>query len=318
METTLGIDVSKHKFDVALLRGGKIKTKAFKNNATGFKQLLEWIQKQQASDLHACLESTGTYGLALAAALHEAGYPVSIVNPARIKGFAQSELIRTKTDVSDARLIARFCAALKPALWTPPSQQAKTLQSLVRRLDVLLEMQQQERNRLATSEPIVQAALQEHIDYLSAAIQTTKQQIQHYIDDDPDLKKKHDLLKTIPGIGEATIRVILAESSDISQFKSAKQMASFLGIAPRHFQSGSSINGRTRMSKIGNARLRKAFYFPAVVALRYNPVIQRLNERLSAKGKPKMLIIGAAMRKLVHIIYGVLKHQHPFQQQRHA
>jgi transposase len=314
----LGIDVSKQKLDIALLRDGKFKTKAFKNQETGFEQLLQWLRDKDVIDLHVCLESTGQYGDALATVLHDAGYQVSIVNPARIKGFAQSELIRTKTDASDARLIARFCLALNPSPWTPPSKEARALQALVRRLESLLEMRQQECNRLGSSDPIITEAVEEHITYLDAAIEKTKQQIQGHIDDDPDLKNKQILLQTIPGIGEATIRVILAEFANINQFNSAKQLASFLGIAPRHFQSGSSVNGRTRMSKIGNANLRKAFYFPAVVSLRYNPVIKRLCQRLEEKGKPKMLIIGAAMRKLIHIIYGVLKHQTPFNQHLHA
>jgi transposase len=314
----LGIDVSKQKLDVALLRDGKFKTKVFKNRETGFEQLVQWLRDQNVKDLHVCLESTGPYGEAVATALYNAGYQVSIVNPARIKGFARSELIRTKTDASDSRLIARFCLALKPSLWTPATKETRALQALVRRLEHLLEMRQQECNRLSSSDTVVADAVAEHITYLDASIEKTKQQIQEMIENDPDSKNKQTLLQTIPGIGAATIRVIPAEFANISQFNSAKQPASFLGIAPRHFQSGSSVNGRTRMSKIGNASLRKAFYFPAVVSLRYNPVIKRLCQRLEEKGKPKMLIIGAATRKLIHIIYGVLKDQTPFNQCLHA
>ena len=120
------------------------------------------------------------------------------------------------------------------------------------------------------------------------------------------------LLETIPGVGEATIRIILSEFGDINQFENAKALSAFIGVAPRVRESGSPIRGRSVMSNTGRSKLRKAFFMPAMVALRYNPIIKRMNARLTAAGKPKMLIIGAAMRKLVHLIYGILKNGVPF------
>ena len=117
--TVLGIDIAKQKFDVALLADGKIKNKTCRNSTEGFEVLKMWLEKQGIQKVHACLEATGNYGEDLAIYLHEAGHTVSIVNPARIKGFAQSELVRTKTDKLDAGVIARFCLAMKPAnTWT--------------------------------------------------------------------------------------------------------------------------------------------------------------------------------------------------------
>lgn len=126
------------------------------------------------------------------------------------------------------------------------------------------------------------------------------------------MRDKRRLLETIPGIGEATIPVILSEFADINRFKNAKALAAYLGVAPRIRESGSSLRGRSMMSKMGRSALRKSFFMPAQVALRYNPLLIELQQRLLAKGKAKMLIVGAAMRKLVHIIYGVLKHRQPF------
>ncbi|NWF39896.1 IS110 family transposase [Mariprofundus sp. NF] len=308
----LGIDISKKTFDVALLREGKFKHKKLRNSAAGFKELSLWLERLNVASLHACMESTGSYGEALAQYLYDAGYQVSIVNPARIKGFAQGELIRTKTDKSDASLIARFCLAMAPSLWTPEPWEIRLLRDLSRRYDSLLEMRQQEVNRLDVSGSELRCDIEEHIKYLDNSIAETKKRIRDHIDDHPDLKRKKDLLETIPGVGEATINVVLSEFADISRFDSAKQLASFIGLAPRHRLSGTSVRGRASMSKIGNAKVRKSFFMPALVAMKFNPVLIEMRRRLLKAGKPKMLIVGAVMRKLIHIIYGVLKNNQPF------
>jgi len=309
---SLGIDVSKKHFDVALFRNSKFKHKKFSNDAKGFESLVSWLKQLDALSAHVCLEATGIYGEALSEHLFDEGFSVSIVNPARIKGFAQSELLRTKTDKMDAGLIARFCAAMKPALWTPQPLEIRQLRDLVRRLEALNVMHQQECNRLEAASGIIEQQLHRHIDFLQHEIRETKKLISQHIDNNPDLKNKKTLLESIPGIGDATINVILSEFSHINQFKNAKALAAFIGVAPRIRQSGSSLRGRGMMSKTGRSKLRKAFFMPAMVALRYNPVIKELNARLTETGKSKMAIIGAAMRKLVHIIYGVLKNNTPF------
>lgn len=310
--SVLGIDISKGKFNVALLRGGKYKHKAFPNNSRGFEGLSRWLGKLGVESLHACMESTGVYGEELAEYLHDQGFSVSVVNPARIKGFAQSELIRSKTDKVDASLIARFCAAMEPSLWTPDPVEIRELRSLVRRVDALLNMRQQEQNRLGVSNKVLKKSIRKLIRYIDREIEELKGEINRRIDQNPELRDKRKLLESIPGVGEATIHVVLSHFASIEKFKDAKSLTSFLGIAPRHYQSGSSVSRRTRMSKVGHSSLRKSFYMPAIVALRYNPVIAGIGVRLTKAGKHNMLIIGAAMRKLVHIIYGVLKNKIPF------
>lgn len=308
----LGIDISKRSFDVALLRSEKFKHKKFSNDVSGFGELSQWLARHGVEQLHVCMESTSRYGEALALYLHDAGFAVSIVNPARIKGFSQSELMRTKTDKSDASLIARFCLAMKPGLWAPEAKEIRLLRDLVRRYDSLLEMRQQELNRLEGSSAELHPDLESHIAWLDKAIAETKRRIRIHIDDHPDLKHKKELLESIPGIGEATINVVLSEFADITRFDNAKKLASFIGLAPKMKMSGTSVRGRSSMSKVGNGQIRKAFFMPAMVAMKYNPVLIQMRERLLEAGKPKMLIVGAAMRKLVHIIYGVLKHNQPF------
>lgn len=312
MNAVVGIDVSKKKFDLALLHNDKSKHKVFPNDHSGHISVVTWLHKQGVQSAHVCLESTNIYGEALAEVLHDAGYIVSIVNPARIKGFALSELARTKTDKTDASLIARFCQAMAPAAWIPDPHEIRELKALVRRLEGLNEMRQQEVNRLHVAPDIIKDDIEHHIAFLDKEIKETKKRIRDHIDNHPDLKQKKTLLLSIPGIGEATIGIILSEFSQIHTFTNGKALAAFIGVAPRERQSGSTVRGRTRMSKTGRSQLRKAFFMPAMVALRYNPILIDLKTRLTDAGKSKMTIVGAAMRKLVHLIYGVLKSGVPF------
>lgn len=311
----LGIDISKAKFDVCLINAdGKLRHKQFLNTASGFDHLAAWLTKQKLDQVHACLEATGTYGEALAYHLHATGHRVSVLNPAAVKAFAASRLSRTKTDRVDAELIARFCLAQQPPAWTPPAAQVRELQALVRRLEALVEMRTMESNRLEalTSTPLVKKSVEEHIAYLDAEINRTEQLIRDHIDNHPQLKQQSELLDSIPGIAATTAAVILAEVSDVTQYQSARQLAAYAGLVPRERQSGSSVRGRTRLSKIGNARLRKALYFPAITALRCSEFFKAWAKGLRERGKCKMSIIGAAMRKLVHLAYGVLKTGKPF------
>ena len=231
---------------------------------------------------------------------------------AQIKGFAQSELVRNKTDKADSQLIARFCRAINPKSWQPKPLHVRELQALVRRLEALQDMLQQEDNRKEVSSKIVESSIESIRKELEKEINKVKSKIQDHINNYPDFRNKSQLLETIPGVGEATIAQVLAFIGNVEDFKNAKQLAAFVGLNPKQRQSGSSVHGRTRLSKVGNSNLRKAFYMPAVSAKRYNPVVKEFCERLKASGKPNMLIVGAAMRKLVHIIFGVLKSGRPF------
>jgi transposase len=298
----LGIDISKAKFDVALLMDSKIKkTRVFENNPTGFKALSLWLIKQDITHLQACMEATGTYGDELATYLYDQGFEVSVVNPAQIKSFSGAQLNRAKTDKADAKLIAQFCASMQPVAWMPPPMHVRELQALVQRLAALLQMERQEQNRFSTAAAVIQPSIK--------AVLAT---ISDHIDRHPDLKDQSKLLDSIPGIGVATISRLLAFVGDVHRFDDAKALAAFVGLNPTVHQSGSSVRGKSRLSKKGNATIRKALYMPAVVARRYNPTIKAFAQRLKNAGKSNMLIIGAVMRKLMHIIYGVLKSGKPF------
>lgn len=314
-EPALGIDIAKLKFNVCLInKSGKLRHKVFPNTAPGFEQLLGWLARQAVERVHACLEATGTYSEPLALFLVEAGHRVSLINPAATKAFAQSRLSRTKTDRVDAELIARFCQAQAPPAWMPPAAEVRELQALVRRLEALVEMRVMEENRLSSGLTVeaVCASVEEHLAHLNTQIKRTEELIRDHINNHPALKQQSRLLDSIPGIAETTAAVLLAEITDIKQYSSARQVAAYAGLVPRERQSGTSVRGRTRLSKLGNARLRRALYFPAITALRCSPFFQAWAKGLQARGKSKMSVICAVMRKLVHVAYGVLKNGQPF------
>lgn len=307
MVPTLGIDISKDSFHVELSINHKLRHRRFANRKEGFTELRAWLGKHKATLVHACLEATGPYSEAVALYLHEQGHTVSIVNPAQIKAFGQSELSRNKDDRPDAGLIRRFCEKQQPAAWTPPPPHWRELQALTRHLENLLETRQQQLNRLeATNIKKVITSLRKLVTHLDAEIKQTQQQIDDHVDRHPELKQQYQLLQSIPGIGNRTAVKLLAEIENFSQYKSARQVAAYAGLTPRNNRSG-TFRGQTRLAKTGNARVRKALFLPALVAKQHNPIVRSFCQRLAGYGKNKMQLIGAAMRKLVHIAFGVLK-----------
>ncbi len=315
----LGIDVAKKTFNVTLLRGEKKKHKQFANSEKGFSELSVWLTKQSTPQVWACLEATGSYSDALAHYLHQLGHQVSLVNPARIKAYGQSQLQRTKNDRADADLIVRFLHDTRPQLWVPPPLEQRQLQALVRHLDDLIETRQQLQNRL-TDGPQVQAvldSLRQVIAQLDVQIKQIEEQIRRHIDNHPDLKEAHDLLVSIKSLGSRTATVLLGEIERLRQYRHSEEVVAYAGLNPKERQSGTSIKGKTCLSKIGNARVRKALYLPAVNAIKYNPIVKSLAERLEKRGLCKMAIIGAAMRKLLQLAFGVLKTGKPFDE-KHA
>jgi transposase len=217
----------------------------------------------------------------------------------------------------DAELIARFCLAQAPLAWTPLPAEVRDLQALVRRLESLIEMRVMEENRLSSGITVeaVRRSVEELMAYLTEQIKRTEELIHQHINNHPTLKQQSALLDSIPGIAQTTAALLLSEMTDIKQYGSARQVAAYAGLVPRERRSGTSVRGRTRLSKIGNARLRKALYFPAITALRCSPFFQQWAEGLRERGKSKMSVICAAMRKLVHLAYGVLKHGKEFDPQ---
>jgi transposase len=316
----VGVDVSKAKLDVALPRpGGKFRDKVLANNRKGFAEMVAWLAKHGVTSAHICMEATGAYWEELAEFLSDAGFQVSVVNPAHIKSFGESLGARSKTDKADARVIARFCAERRPALWQAPSPAVRQLRALVRRRDALIELRTQELNRKeVASQPQVLLSIEQVLAHLNAQIKEIEKQIDKHIDSDPTLKEQSKLLQTIPGVGDVSTGMLLSHYGGESRFASPKQAVAFAGLDVRYRESGTSVHGKPRMSKKGDSRLRATLYMPAVVVMTKTPWGKAFAKRLTEAGKPKMLIIGALMRKMVEIAYAILKSGKPFNPALHG
>ena len=313
MQGFLGIDIAKHKFDAVLLVGDRERHKVFENNEVGFATLMTWLGPQ--SSLHACMEATGGFGDDLALYLHQQGIVVSVTNPLRIKAFGQSEMVRTKTDKVDAGVIARFCRSHTPEPWQPPSPHLRELRALVRRCAALKEMRVQEmlRRTHGTASPRVAHSVDKTIEWLDGEIKAISQAVITLIEADDALRRNHDLLVSIPGLGAQSAAVLLAEIPDFSTFSHNKQITAFVGLNPQEHKSGSSVRGRTRISKVGNARVRAILYMCALSARRHNPILKAFAERLKENGKAPKVVLVAVARKLLVLAYGVMKTQRSFQ-----
>ena len=320
----LGIDIAKSKFDVALLRpDGKFRNKVLSNNPQGFAQLLVWLDahgvpSNELGQLHVCMEATGIYWEALAEFLCDQAIVVSVINPAQIKSYGASRLMRSKTDKIDATLIALFAKERCPEPWTASAPHERVLRSLVLRLEALQSMLTQESNRLQVANPSVQPQIQSHIEWLQSEIKALAKLIKEHIDKHPDLRHKRDLLDSIPGMGERTQAIVLAYFGATERFDNARKAVAFVGLDPRQHESGTSVKGKPRISKVGHAFVRKALYMPAMTALYKTAWGKRFRERLANAGKPPKLIIGAMMRKLIHVAIGVLKSNQMFNATLHG
>jgi transposase len=292
------------------------------NKLTGWQDLLDWTLKNTGLaivELHFVMEATGIYHEQLATFLYEAGAKVSVVNPAQVKFYAQGLGVRSKNDKKDSVVLARYGLKENPSLWQPEAPEIRTLKALLARFDGIEKDLQREKNRqekakisLAPAEVIHSLNLM--IEQLKSEQQRLDDLIENHINKHTKLRENKALLESIPAVGKViATRMLMVIGS--RQFDDAHQCTAYLGLVPVQHESGSSVKGRAHLSKAGNPVIRAKLYMAAVVAIRYNPDIKAQYERLTSKGKSKMSALGAAMRKLVHICLGVLKHQQPYQPQ---
>lgn len=316
----IGIDVSKNKLHAAYLidpAQPKVHRKSAPNTDAGHRQLLSWAQRQtgaEAGELHFVMEATGVYHEAVAEALYGAGARVSVVNPADVHHFARSQAVVSKTDGHDARVQALFAYERRPAAWEPPPAELKALRALLQRLEAVKTDLQREHNRREKAATQGDTAILASIDTMIATLQAEatrlRRQIDDHIDRHPRLRADRQLLESIPGIGDKLARRLLA-LMHTHRFRSATQLAAYLGVVPQAHQSG-KLERPARLSKRGDAQLRALLYFPALVAKKHNPDVAAQWRRLQRAGKSRMACIGAAMRKLLHIAFGVIKNQTPY------
>jgi transposase len=310
----LGIDTSKATLDVYLPAAKQRGHQRIANTTAGYEQLHQWLKQQGIEQVHACLEATGCYSHGISQYLYEQGHQVSVVNPARVSAFRESEGIRSKTDKQDARLLALFCTQKHPALWKPVPTELQELQSLMGRLDDLKGMQRQEQNRLENSrlDAYSRQQITGHLAWLAQQMKQFEAHLQTVVTHQKEIQQICQRLDSVPGMAMKTAMRVLSVLVDVTRFDSASQVAAYLGVIPAEKTSGTSVRGRAKLDKMGHAQGRKWLSMCALVVLRTDPDFRQWGEELRARGKCWKVIHVAVMRKLAHIIFGVLKSDQPY------
>jgi len=309
-----GIEVSA---STLLVARGSHALRSFPNTAAGHQGVLRFLE-QAGGPVRVCLEATGRYGLDLALTLDGARVAVMVANPRAVRHFALADMRRSKTDRVDAAVLVEFAARMRFRLWQPPSPTALKLVAVARRLQALTEMITAEKNRLhaaSLSEALpgyLRLEITRHLQILARHVQRLRQAAEEFIAGDPELSARYQLLQSIPGFGATSALQVLAELSLLSPDLDVRQWVAAAGLDPREHSSGSSVHKKTRISKLGNARLRRGLYMPALVALQHEPHLAAFYQKLLARGKAKMQALVAVMRKLLHAIFGMFKHHQPY------
>ena len=314
-EPSLGIDVSKKDLSLTLIINDKSFFLKVDNNNHGFKKICSWLKKYNIKQVKTCLESTGIYSLDIANYLYDQGHRVSIINPACINAFAKSKLSRHKTDKVDSYIIAEYAGKYDLRPYKPADPLMSELRALYNCRINLEKQNRQVQNFLEskTHLPIDVCKIYHKLSkHLINEINKIQQKIDTLISSSEQLSQDIEVMQTVPGIGKKTAVTILAEVPNIRAFNSAREFAAFVGLTPKHHSSGTSISKKSRISKIGSGKLRNALYFPAMSSMRSSPDMIKFAQKLRSKGKNGKVIVVAIMRKLLHLVFGVLKNNSAF------
>jgi transposase len=311
-QMTLGIDLAQRQFVAALRFDQQRCAKAqFDNNPAGYRKLRRWLQSHGVGLVAVAMESTSTYGEALAQWLHEAGHPVYVLNPERIACYARSLGQRNKTDPADAQTIAAFIATHQATRWQPPAPEQKTLRSLTRTRHQLVATTTQLGAQLRTADAVARPHLQAILSGLRRQLALILQQIRAHLRAYPQLAEQVRRMSTCKGVGLVTAAIVLAELPPVDADSEVRALCAWAGLTPKRWQSGNH-EGATRLSRKGNVYLRQALYMPALVAKRYNPLLRSFAQRLAANGKSTPAILGALSHKLLRILIGLLRSKSDF------
>lgn len=316
-QAVAGVEVSADVLVVAL-DNGQLRSSEFPNTALGHQQMLRWLRKH-AIQIRACMESTGLYGLDAALVLHgQPGIEIMVANPRSVRHFGCAMMERSKTDPIDARLLAEYARRMPFQPWQPPSRAGRQLCALARAIHQLTEINSMQKNQLhaacatATTPKIVLRELERSLANHQRSIQRLTREALRLIASDAELQKRFELLLSFPGIAQTSALQLLGELVLLSPDFNVRQWVAYAGLDPRQYSSGKSVEKKVRISKVGNRHLRRALFMPALVAVRRNPQFRAYYRCLLAHGKLKMVALVAAMRKLLHGIYGVFQTREPF------
>ncbi len=315
-----GVDVGSRELVVAIDSGsGRVWEGVFSNNSVGHHKLIRRLTRTQAK-ARVCVEATGIYHLDLCLALEQTkAIEVMVANPRVTKDFARAQLRRSKTDRTDALSLLEFVRRMDFELWVSPSSPILALRALSRRIQALLVTRAQEKNRLHADEsveatpPAIRESIGRHIGSLNAEIEALTESALEGVHADAVLNRRFAHLISVKGIAQASAITLLAELSVLPADMSARQWVAHSGLDPKHSESGTSVKGRVRISKVGNRHLRAALFLPAMVASQHEPRVRAYYEKLLAKGKKPMQALVAVMRKLFHAIHGMFQHDADFE-----
>jgi transposase len=323
----VGVDVSKDSLDVAVesANAKRCYERRLNNDAGGFQRLLSWAKERTAANpeqLIVVMEATGVYHEAAVLALHEAGARVFVANPKRVRDYASGLGLLNKTDRVDARALVRYGRekAAELAAWEPPPPEIRTLRALYARLSAVMadlrrELNRQEQAQLSGQPEAVRESMRQSVQHLRDDCERLKQAIADHFDQHPNLKNQRELLQSMPGVGPVSADRLLCLLLRHS-FANARQAAAFAGLVPRRHESGTTVRKRARLTRQGDPSLKAVLYMAAVVSCRHNPQLRQVYQSLLKAGKSKMSALGALMRRLLHIAYGMLKHNTPYDPNR--
>lgn len=296
----VGIDVSKKQLDTAVDQEGDFWQST--NDKKGIGMTVAKLKELQPTLI--VVESTGGLEIRLLTALYEAKLPFCRVHPGRVREFARSTGLLAKTDRLDARLLARFAAAVKPPVTSLPSEDEQHLSALLTRRRQVVEMLTSEKNRLGTAPESTQERISDHIVWLQEERGDLDKEIDKFINQTPIFRQKQEILQSTPGIGVVTSAILIADLPELGQL-SRQKVAALVGVAPFNNDSGPR-RGRRRV-KGGRVAIRSTLYMATLSSIQYNPIIQSFYQRLVKRGKEKMVAIVACMRKLLTILNAMIR-----------
>ena len=320
MKCQVGVDVSKKKLAVAaMVCGVVLLLKEFDNNKAGFKKLLAALLELGYSELVFACEATGVYHESFARAIHAAGYKIAVINPRFIKHEAEAMGIKSNTDISDAQVIAHRIAREQDRFWEPAPKIIDELNDLILRREQLKTNINREESRLErySEKSTAWKSTKRLIRFMEKELEEIEKQIDTLKKTDKEVEQKIDLAKSLPGIGRIVSVAFIARVGDVDCFYNGGELVSFLGMCPRQKISGSSVN-KSFLSRRGDAILRKYLYMAALTAIRVNSIFGDYFDSLISRGVcPKKARV-AVMRKLVLVLYAVLRDGIPFSNERYG
>jgi transposase len=314
-KVVLGIDVSKGALSLALLKNNKFYCKTVDNSDSGFREILKFLVEKSAGKPEIYLESTGSYSEMVSDFFVDRNFEVKVVNPLKIHSFSKAKLSRNKTDKADAKLIAEYGSKFDEPSYRRSDPDIKELRALYRCSLALKEQAASCKNHLEHKNVMpefVVSTWKTTLNNINQQLKSIKKRINEIISASKDLSDKFNNLISIPGIAETTAVAVLAEIGTIDRFLSARQLAAYIGVTPRHKNSGTSVHSKPSIAKIGNTITRKALYLPAMTAMRCNEAFAKFAAALKKREKLGKQIIVAIMRKMIHAIFGVLKNNSKF------